>query len=338
MAVAFFCATAGWAAKTLTIAGSTLAVTPSTCGQPGPGNLNCATNYGNVNGLGVGTSTPSLSNNQPTSAIYYAPFTITAGGFGGGGVTVTAQVTSNFTHTSLFDAQYCIGATCTNFSALPVAPATAASLGNITNGNSVTLTLAIEVKNVNGTAFTGNDSVAITITGNSGAPSETLTASLNDQNAVQLVLSTNTGLSGATIGGTTSPFTLNLGNVNGLGVGSPSVAGVTMTKSSAGTPSHVVSANYSTPYSVTASFCHFTTTTATVSMAVTTPFSRNNLTIQDSSNGTSFSALPASFTSGTTGTATTRYVGVKVTHANGAGNTSGSGLTATITYTVTAGP
>ena len=339
MAVAFFCAPAGWAAKTLTIAGAgPLSVSPSTCGQPGPGNLTCSTTYGNVNGLGVGTATANLSNNQPTSAIYYAPFTITAGGLGGGGVAVTAQVTTNFSHTALFDAKYCVGAGCTNFATLPVAPAAAAALGTITNGNSVTLMLALEVKNVNGTAFTGSDSVTVTITGNSGAPIATLTASLTDQNAVALVLSTNSSPSGATVSGSGGAYALNLGNVNGLGVGSPSVSGVTMTTTSIGTPSHVVSATYSTPYTITPSFCHFGTTTATISMAVTSPFSRNNLTIEDSSNGTSFSALPASFTSSTTGAAVSRYVGVKVAHANGAGNTAGSGLTAIITYTLTAGP
>jgi len=141
-------------------------------------------------------------------------------------------------------------------------------------------------------------------------------------------------LSTATGGLTVTPaadYSMNFGNVNGLGIGP--AAGLTTVSVAGGKV-------YSTPYLLNPVFTDFTSTTATIKVALTTNFAHPViLQLDDSgSSGGPFAqitpaALQITNTAGDR-SSITRYLGLFVSNTNGAGAFTGSD-TATLTFTMT---
>jgi hypothetical protein len=155
---------------------------------------------------------------------------------------------------------------------------------------------------------------------------------------VRLQVDVSTAASGATVNGqtgllSTGAFDVNFGNVNGLGIGSRP-AGVSITRGAGGTL-------YTTPVTITPSWtCLVTCPSGTITMWL------------DAAQGTSAGrdaaregASPASVipvvasppktitTTASTGVPITRYVGLFVSNANGAGRVSGA-MTVRVVYQI----
>ncbi len=160
----------------------------------------------------------------------------------------------------------------------------------------------------------------------SASTTSELEMSATVQTAVQLNISTGAG--GATVSGSnaTGLFSVNFGNVNGLGLGTPA-AGVSVVADASG-------ALYKTPVNLTPVYSGFTTETATIEVeqdaAGDTALAREgNSSI--SSASTVSTSTPASVASGAaSGAAIERYVGVYVPRTEAAGAKS-----ATLIYTIT---
>lgn len=174
-------------------------------------------------------------------------------------------------------------------------------------------------------AFCGSAYAQGPVTNASSTSSELeLTATV--QTAVQLNISTVLG--GATVSGSTSTglFTINFGNVNGLGVGSVA-SGVTVVADPSG-------ALYKTPINLSPVYSGFTDETASIEVeqdaAGDTQVAREgNSSISASS--TVSTSTPASVATGkASGSSVERYVGIYVARAEAAGAKS-----ATLIYTVT---
>ncbi|HET9167471.1 MAG TPA: hypothetical protein VFP11_15830, partial [Candidatus Angelobacter sp.] len=226
--------------------------------------------FGTMNALGLGTPATGvtvipLSN----GALYLTHYQINISGLPNPHQgAVTAFVNSNFTHPAALIMQSCPSSSACNasgnFSAmslLAAAPTTVVAAPGISN-QTVTVGLAIFVPDNNGAAsFTGVDTARITLTATDTTNNKNFaTAEIRldtpvgetVQNAVRLTLATATG------GLTISPgadFSMNFGNVNGLGFGPG--AGLTTVAAAGG----VV---YSTPYILQPSFSAFRSTTATI--------------------------------------------------------------------------
>lgn len=162
----------------------------------------------------------------------------------------------------------------------------------------------------------------------------TLTMTATVQTALNLEISTNTGLSGATVNGTpgSGAYTLNFGSVNGLGLGA-AASNVTKTAVSGGFL-------YTTPITLTPSFSGFAPATATIS--INQPAADGAAAVAMAREGSTATidagTVPAAVTSinaaATNGTPYTRYVGVKVLNGN-AGETFEAGTrTMHLVYTV----
>lgn len=145
------------------------------------------------------------------------------------------------------------------------------------------------------------------------------------QTAVQLNISTGSG--GATVSGSNSTglFSIAFGNVNGLGLGTPT-AGVTVTADSSG-------ALYKTPINLTPVYSGFDTETADVTVEAGT--SGDEALAREGSSSISssstVSATPAvAFSNAASGSSNERYVGFYIPRTEAAG-----AKTATLIYTVT---
>lgn len=299
---------------------------------------------GNVNGLGVGTATTGISlvsTGVVGGVLYTSPYDLNvtlSGSEKNSNVNITAQVTTNFLHPTILVAKNCQPGACSSGGSFTTIP-TAGSINVIPQtfvGTTQTFAphIAIFVSNANGTAYTGADLVTITFTANNGASTATATLAMtvSVQNAVQLTLSTASG--GLTIS-PASDYSANFGNVNALGVGNAS-AGLTKIAAANGTI-------YSTPYLIQPSFSDFASSTGSVKMFVSTNFANTTvLELDDASSccaAGSFAALPTA-SPGTqisglsSGSSITRYLGLRVKKANGAGGLNGAD-TATVTYTLT---
>jgi hypothetical protein len=146
------------------------------------------------------------------------------------------------------------------------------------------------------------------------------------QTAVLLNLSTGSG--GATVSGNslTGLFSVNFGNINGLGLGTPA-AGVTVVADGSG-------ALYKTPINLTPVYAGFVTETATITVEQSaggdTALAREgNSSI--SAGSTVSTTTPAAVASGAaSGTAFERWVGMYAARTEAAGAKS-----ATLIYTIT---
>src|SRR5215469_16804310 len=299
---------------------------------------------GNVNGLGVGTTSAGISVISPGAAggvLYGSPYDVNvtlSGSEKNSNVNITAQVTTNFLHPAMLIAKNCQPGACSSGGSFTTVP-TMGSINVIPQtlvGTTQTFTphIAIFVSDANGTPYTGADLITITFTANDGTSTAkaTLAMTVSVQNAVQLTLGTASG--GLTIS-PASDYSANFGNVNALGVGNAS-AGLTKIAAANGTI-------YSTPYLIQPAFSDFTSATGTVKMFVSTNFANTTvLELDDASSccaAGSFMALPT-VSPGTqisglsSGSSITRYLGLRVKKANGAGGLNGAD-TATVTYTLT---
>jgi len=146
------------------------------------------------------------------------------------------------------------------------------------------------------------------------------------QTAVQLDIATGSG--GATVSGSTSTglFSVSFGNINGLGLGTPT-AGVTVVVDGSG-------ALYKTPINLTPVYSGFTTETATIVVEQdaggdTALAREGNASISAAS--TVSTTTPAAVASGAaSGVAIERYVGMYAARTEAAG-----AKTATLIYTIT---
>lgn len=308
---------------------------------------NYISSFGTLNALGIGTPATGvtiipLSN----GALYLTTYQLFVHGGLASGQTgyVTAFVSSNFGHPAALIMQSCpstsscnAAAQFSNLSLSSGAQTTVLPQPGIAKGQTVTAGLAIFVPDNNGaSAFNGTDSSVITFTmtnNNTGAVIETLTLSLNNpretlQNAVQLTLAAATG------GIAVSPaadYSMNFGNVNGLGIGPG--AGLTVVSA----PGGVI---YSTPYLLKPEFSDQPATSATISVNVTTRFVHPAiLQLEDAAALTGPFSLIQGGGIQITNTAAnrstiTRFLGLFVSSANGAGAFSGSD-TATLTFQIT---
>jgi hypothetical protein len=305
--------------------------------------------FGTMNALGIGTpgagvTVIPLSN----GALYLTHYQINISGLPNPHQgAVTAFVNSNFTHPAALIMQSCpSSSTCNasgNFSAISLnagAPTTVIAAPGISN-QTVTVGLAIFVPDNNGaSSFTGVDAARITLTATDTTNNKNFaTAEIRldtpvgetVQNAVRLTLGTATGGLTITPG---ADFSMNFGNVNGLGFGPG--AGLTTVAAAGG----VV---YSTPYVLQPSFSAFRSTTATIKTFVSTTFAHPTILIL---RDAAASAGPFNNIGTTAGTATqitnaaadrssiTRFLGLFVSNTNGAAAFRGSD-SATLTFTMT---
>jgi hypothetical protein len=304
--------------------------------------------FGTMNALGIGTPSSGVTAIPLSNGtLYYSPYKLTASGLATGHkAIVTAYVSNDFNNPAALVMETCpdtLGCTAAgNYSTMsttsgaPTAVIASPGIGN----TSVNAGLAIFLPDNNGaSAFTGNDGVQITFTmkdASSGATLDTATLYLSIpqetvQDAVQLTLGTAPG--GATIA-TASDFSLNFGNVNGLGIGPG--AGLTTTSVPGGMMYH-------TPYLIEPAFSGMSSTTATIKVYVKTNFVHPTLlTLNDAtSSGGPYSAISTSAGAQTQITAAaadrssiTRYLGLFVSNVNGATAYNGSD-SATLTFTMT---
>jgi len=305
--------------------------------------------FGTMNALGIGTPGTGVTviplNN---GALYLTHYHITVTGLPNPHLAaVTAFVNSNFTHPAALIMQSCpSSSSCNasgNFSAmslLAAAPTTVVAAPGI-NNQTVAAGLAIFVPDNNGaSSFTGVDAARITLTATDTTNNKNFaTAEIRldtpvgetVQSAVRLTLATATGGLAITPG---SDFSMNFGNVNGLGFGPG--AGLTTVAAAGG----II---YSTPYVLQPAFGAFRSTTATIKTFVSTTFAHPTILIlRDAAAGPG----PYNNIGTTAGTATqitnaaasrssiTRFLGLFVSNVNGATSFRGSD-SATLTFTMT---
>jgi hypothetical protein len=154
------------------------------------------------------------------------------------------------------------------------------------------------------------------------------------QTVLNLDISTN---GGATVAGDPNSglFTISLGNVNGLGIGTPG-AGVTPDVQALGTL-------YTTPITLTPTFSGFTTEAAnlTVKYDGAAGNALGNAAVREGAAAASVAALTTTAAEAingvVTGTDYDRYIGFFVSNVNGASAVEGV-LETTIVYTITAAP
>jgi len=315
----------------------------------GGGGNTYSSQFGVMNALGIGAPSAGVTviplNN---GALYITKYQVTMTGLPNPHLAaITAVVNSNFTHPGALVLQSCPSTSaCTasgNFSAMSTvagAPTTVVPAPGI-NNQTVTAGLGIFLPDNDGAAaFTGLDTARITLTATDTINNKTIgTVEIRldtpqgetVQNAVRLTLATATG--GLTIT-PAADFSMNFGNVNGLGLGP--AAGLTTVAAAGG-------AIYSTPYLLQPAFTDFTSTTATIKTFVSTNFAHPSaLVLRDAAAG----AGPYNNIGLTAGTATqitntaadrssiTRFLGLFVSNVNGATAFTGSD-SATLTFTLT---
>jgi len=327
--------------------GATMQLLPAAGGLTGSqvGN-NYFASFGTMNALGIGTPAAGLTV-APLSngALYFSEYQIQIAGLPGTHKAgVTAFVSTNFVHTAAEILQNCPStATCTSsgsYSAMSTSALTPTNVVAAPGVGNTTVTVGVGIflpDNDGASAYTGNDTVAFTLTLTdltNGRVQMTSTVFLNTpaetvQDAVRMTLSTATG------GLTVTPaadYSMNFGNVNGLGIGP--AAGLTTTSVAGGTV-------YSTPYLLNPVFADFNSTTATIEVVLTTNFAHPTVLQLDdaSSSGGPFAQITAAPITITTSAANrnsiTRFLGLFVSGTNnGVGSFTGSD-TATLTFTMT---
>lgn len=169
----------------------------------------------------------------------------------------------------------------------------------------------------------------------------TLKVNVNVQTAVSLTLATGTtGTTPCSVTtGSGTDFSIDFGNVNGLGVGTVSCGTVTAGASDA---------TYATSYKLTPSFSGFTAASgATISLTAPAFTNSGTLTLVEGATAGSMTAVPASgtthqftVTAANSGVSFDRFLGVQVSNANGAGAFPGTAATSgadssTVTFTLT---
>jgi hypothetical protein len=301
--------------------------------------------FGTMNGLGAGTPSAGVSvQTVAGGAFYFSTVNFQLQGGPASSVTVTAYVSTQFGHPAALIMQSCPNtATCTssaNYQTLPTVAGSAIVIVNNLNKNAAAVTASIGIfvpYNNGASAFAGTDSVEITLVAKNGATTvDTTKLMLNNpaetlQTAIGMTLST--APSGVNIS-SSADFSLNFGNVNGLGI-SPA-AGLTTSNVAGGIL-------YSTPYLFQPSFAGFGVTAATVSVYVSSNFVHPAiLELRDSTTtGGPYTAIsnvqgsPTVFGSTFSNLSSNqRFLGLFVSSVNGATSFTGAD-TAILTFTTT---
>ena len=309
---------------------------------------NYISSFGTMNALNIGTPAAGVTaitlNNGTLYLTTYQLFV--HGGLAAGQTGwVTAYVSTNFGHPAALIMQSCPSSSTCNaaaqFSTMSTnagAQTTVIAQPGIAKGQTVTAGLAIFVPDNNGAnAFNGTDQAVITFTminNNTGGLIETLTLSLNNpsetlQSAVRLTLGTAAG------GLTVTPaadYSMNFGNVNGLGIGP--AAGLTTVAAAGG----II---YSTPYLLQPAFTDQSSANSTIKVTRTTNFAHPAvLQLNDAAaSGGPFTQITAAPITITTTAASrssiTRFLGLFVSNTNnGVGFFTGAD-SATLTFTLT---
>ncbi len=303
--------------------------------------------FGTMNALGVGTPAAGVTV-VPLSngALYFTHIQLSVTGLGTHKAIITGVVTRSFAHPLALVLESCPAASaCSSpgdFSVMstnPGAPTTFVAAPGVLNNQIVTAGLAIFLPDNNGPgAFTGNDTARMTFTATDLTTNQTSTAELrlenpNEivENAVRLTLATATG--GLTIN-PAADFSMNFGTVNGLGIGP--APGLTIVPATGG----VI---YSTPYLLQPAFSNFASTTATISVFVSTDFvNATALQLNTAASGAGpYAAISKSAAAATRITNTapnraalTQFLGLFVSTSNVLGATAGTD-SATLTFTIT---
>jgi hypothetical protein len=304
---------------------------------------NFTTSFGNLDALGVGTPATGVTAIPVSNGIlYYTPVNFVMGNLQGHHQGfIKAYVSSSFAHPTAMIFEGCpSNATCTtstSYSTLGTTAATATTIIPVMSElSTATAYIAILVPDNNGPgAFSGTDSATVTFVGTDFQNNNALnsvTLRFNSQSlvtAIQLTLATATG--GLTIN-PASDYSMNFGNVNGLGVGA--ATGLTVVSASGG----VI---YSTPYTLTPVFSNFSSTNGTIKVAVSTNFAHSSvLNLRSASIAAGPYSPPLSSTptlitnTATSRTAITPYLGLFVSSINGVSAFNGSD-SATLTFTLT---
>lgn len=157
------------------------------------------------------------------------------------------------------------------------------------------------------------------------ATAPTLQMTANVVTAMQLTISTDTANSGSVVSSSVAnEFSVDLGDVNGLGTGSPA-AGVSVAPNATG-------AVYTTPINLTPNFSGFGAGTATIK-AMAGSSGNEDIALEGASAAT-VAAVPATATTAFSGAAddslNTRYVGFFIARAE----TTGAKV-ATVIYSIT---
>jgi len=163
-----------------------------------------------------------------------------------------------------------------------------------------------------------------------------LNLTANAQNALQLDISTSAGgatVTGATGNNSTGVFSLDFGNVNGLGIGTPST-GVTVAVSGSG-------ATYTSPISLTPRYSGHVNNSASISVVLdgTAGDANGRSATREGAAAASVvapsSVVPNIFTTtATNGVSVTRYVGYFVSNANGGSAVNGA-MSSRLVYEIT---
>lgn len=325
-------------------AATNLAISQATGGIPFSGTGPYLSQFGTMNALGIGTPATGVNVIASTNgALYYTPYTLISSVNGNHTLTVSAVIKTNFTHTAALVLESCpSNSTCNTtgaFSAMSTTTPVTVMPGTANGNATITVTagLGIFIPDNNGaSAFTGTDTASITLTLLDENNNKIATAEIDlnsptgetVQNAVQLTLGTATG--GLTISPSTD-YAANYGNVNGLGIGP--ATGLTTTSVAGGTV-------YVTSYLINPVFTEFSSTTATIKVALTSNFAHPAvLQLDDSTaSGGPFTQITSTALTITTTAADrasiTRFLGLFVSNGNGAGAFTGSD-NATLTFTMT---
>jgi len=308
---------------------------------------NYSAGFGNVNSLGVGAPGAGITiitAGVSGGVIYSTNINLTISGEPSPHkAIISVYMSSNFTKSAALIAQSCYtscgsGASFSTVSTNAGAPTPVILAPGVSDGT-YTVSLGILVANANGAGATsGADSAIVTFVAQdtSNGKMDTVTLNLNNpseniQTAVGFTLASAAG-GLAVMPGT--DYSINFGNVNGIGV-SPAV-GITIVPAAGG-------AIYSTPYLLQPVFSGFASTTATLKVYVSMDFVHPAILQLDDSPapGGPYNAISKSSgaqtlltSTVTTNTILTRYLGIFVSGVNGAGAFTGSD-NATLTYTLT---
>lgn len=179
-----------------------------------------------------------------------------------------------------------------------------------------------------------SESIALASTSATGTNTvaPTMKVSVTVQSAVQLILAT--GTSGCTISaGSGTDYQMSFGNVNGLGIGTPTCGVLSATTAS--------NATYATTYQLTASYAGQSATTGPAVVVTTAGFTHSSiLTLGEAATTAGpFTTIPSSgsavsISAPTSGAAINRAMSVTVANTNGGSSYTGSD-NATVTFTLT---
>jgi hypothetical protein len=311
-------------------------------------------NFGQVNGLGAGAFSAGLVVSQPFTvggtpgALYMNPFDFFVKALPAPHhLTVTGLVTTNFTHAAALKLFACpINVSCTtsgNYSQIPIGAGAFSWQTSVTTSNNTNVPIGVGlwVAQLSGaSAFTGTECATITFTANDLDAGNTDTGTLQicatAASGLRFVIATAGSAPNCSVAdpGTGADYSLNLGNVNGLGI-----ADTTSAAPCSSVDNSVSPPVYYTQYSYTASFTNFSSASATLQISRTTNFAKAFLECREAATAIGLRASTAfpetiSVASAANGVAQTRFVGVAVTANNGAASSAGAD-SVVLTYTLT---